>query len=344
MSLPQTGADEWEGPVDSPWLVVNPALRKLDAFATRTVVESRVLTEPPAACSDGQRWLVGDAPGGAWALKDGKLAIAYGDNASNGWVFANVANEGSEIYVKDEALLIEYLGGQWIVSPDRVRHLNDIADVDLTGLNDGDTLYWDQSNGQFYPGSPNAPPLSTIHLSDIEDVDLTGLADGAVLRYDLSNGVWYVSFDANALEFTACRLRKAANLTAQNVTAALTAVTWNTEIFDTHELHDSVSNTDRITPLQSGYWEFEGLIELANISTGNWVRAQIHRFDSGGALVEILGASTMEVSATGTFQISVSSGPCRMEFGEYAKLMLQVETDSLVDITTTSRFSGRRIA
>lgn len=213
-TTPQTGAPEWEQAQASPWLTANKARRTFDAFALRTSVIDRDLTAPPATCSDGARYLVAATATGDWAGHDGQLAIAFGTNASNGWVFATAANEGVQIWVEDEETQIEYVNGQWVLSPDQIRFFGDLADVDLTGLNDGDQVYYDASNMQWYP----APPLSgsqpaggttgqvltkqsdtsgdvfwdTMTLNDLGDVDLGGgLNDGDQLLWDSSNAQWY---------------------------------------------------------------------------------------------------------------------------------------------------------
>lgn len=214
MSTPQTGAPEWDSQQASPWLPANKARRTFDAFCLRTTVIDRDLTAPPATCSDGARYFVATGATGDWAGKDGQLAIAFGTNASNGWVFALLATEGVQIWIEDEETQIEYVNGAWILSPDQVRYLGDLADVDLTGLNDGDQIYWDASNGQWFPAPPSAGSQpaggttgqvltkqsatdgdvywNTLTVNELADVDITaGLNDGDQLLWDSSNAAWY---------------------------------------------------------------------------------------------------------------------------------------------------------
>ena len=113
MTLPHTGAGEWAASQASPWETVNAALRMLDAAATRFVIEDRDLAAPPGSCSDGGCYLVAASPTGAWSGQAGKLAVAIGTNASNGWLFVTVAAEGNQIYVRDEDLTIEHNGTSW---------------------------------------------------------------------------------------------------------------------------------------------------------------------------------------------------------------------------------------
>jgi len=113
-------------------------------------------------------------------------------NAANGWYFITFANEGNQLYVLDEGLLIEYINDAWQTSPDRVQYLNDISDVDLTALQDGDQLQWDASNQQWVPVELAALGGAT-NLNELDDVDTSGIADGYALIYEASTGKWYPS-------------------------------------------------------------------------------------------------------------------------------------------------------
>lgn len=116
MTLPRTGAGEWAASQASPWETVNLALRLLDAGACRFLIEDRDLTAPPGSCADGACYLVKATATGTWAGYDGKLAVAIGANASNGWQFITVAVEGMQLYVRDENLTIQYDGAAWASS------------------------------------------------------------------------------------------------------------------------------------------------------------------------------------------------------------------------------------
>jgi hypothetical protein len=202
---PNVGAPEWDAAQATPWLTTNKALRIFDAFSAYSIIEDRDLTAPPGACADGARYLLPAAGvlGGAWLSHNGQLAIAMGANASNGWLFAVVALEGVFLFVRDENLQIRHDGAAWQPKPDDVAFLNDLVDVDTTGLVDGLVLKWDASNGHWYAaqdmndGAGGGGGSSVLRLDDLLDVDLSGLADGYTIKWDASNGFWYPAPDLN---------------------------------------------------------------------------------------------------------------------------------------------------
>ena len=60
--------------------------------------------------------------------------------------------------------------------------LNDLGDVVITSVQNGDILFWDGSD--WVNGG--------LNLEDLLDVDLTGLADNDFLQYDLASDTWKV--------------------------------------------------------------------------------------------------------------------------------------------------------
>jgi hypothetical protein len=112
-TLPHTGATELVAGQNAAETAVNEMGRYLDANASRAIIEDRDLTAPPGSCADGALYLVAASPTGAWSGKAGMLAIAFGANASNGWLFQTVATEGFRLYIKDENIEILYDGASW---------------------------------------------------------------------------------------------------------------------------------------------------------------------------------------------------------------------------------------
>jgi hypothetical protein len=65
--------------------------------------------------------------------------------------------------------------------------LDDLGDVDLTGLADGDVLTYDSGSGLWVPAAPGGGSLA---LDDLSDVDAAAPNDGDVLTYDSGSGNW----------------------------------------------------------------------------------------------------------------------------------------------------------
>ena len=77
LALPYLGASQSQKHV-----TVNEGLRFLDVLV-QIAVKSAVLSAPPGAPTDGQRWIIGSAPTGLWAGRATQIA-AWQDGA---WVF-----------------------------------------------------------------------------------------------------------------------------------------------------------------------------------------------------------------------------------------------------------------
>lgn len=164
MTLPRTGAGEWASSQASPWETVNLALRLLDAGACRFLIEDRDLTAPPGSCADGACYLVAASPTGDWSGKAGKLAVAIGTNASNGWQFITVAIEGVDLYVRDENITIEYNGSSWITSSglQPANNLSDLANAAAARANLGVSDY---RIGFFFTTAPAGSEVLAMHVA-----------------------------------------------------------------------------------------------------------------------------------------------------------------------------------
>lgn len=86
----------------------NEALRAIDALAQLSVKDKDLATPPPSP-ADGDRYIVADAAGGAWAGRTAQIA-AFQDNA---WEF-HLPREGWISWVADETKLYAFDGNGWI--------------------------------------------------------------------------------------------------------------------------------------------------------------------------------------------------------------------------------------
>jgi hypothetical protein len=83
-------------------VTVNEALRRLDALV-QAAVESTALSAPPVTPAEGQRWIVGPAPTGAWTGQAGRIA-SWSDGA---WTFL-VPLDGWLIWDRAQARLLTW--------------------------------------------------------------------------------------------------------------------------------------------------------------------------------------------------------------------------------------------
>jgi hypothetical protein len=88
----------------------NEALRDLDSIVQLSVLD-RDLAAPPASPAAGDRYLVAASATGAWSGHSGAIA-AWQDGA---WLFYS-PREGWVVWVADEALLIGWSAGAWVLA------------------------------------------------------------------------------------------------------------------------------------------------------------------------------------------------------------------------------------
>lgn len=151
------------------------------------------------------------------------------------------------------------------------------------------------------------------------------------------------SYVAPTTTFSGAKVRKAADLTAQNVTAGATAITWDTENWDTEGYHSTSSNTDRLTIPLGGKYVCRGQLVLNNVASASWMSVEIHRYNNASVLQEKIAWQMIEISAAGNFGLNLS-GSAAFSAGDYAIMTAQVEsTDTSVDIDTDSWFEIQRL-
>jgi hypothetical protein len=85
----------------------NEALAALDLLAQGAVLSAGA-NSPPADPAEGECWLVGDSPDGAWAGHSGKLA----GWTAGGWRFV-APRDGMTAWVAAEGVYARYAEGVW---------------------------------------------------------------------------------------------------------------------------------------------------------------------------------------------------------------------------------------
>jgi len=95
----------------------NEALRTLDALVQLSVAD-RSRTNPPAGPEEGDRHIVAPSAEGAWAGRDGQVAVRQ-DGA---WAYFQ-PGEGWRAWVEAEQSLLLFRGGQWGSPGDQLQNL-----------------------------------------------------------------------------------------------------------------------------------------------------------------------------------------------------------------------------
>lgn len=88
-----------------PEVLVDRAIRVLEAFAGTLSVKSQHDTAPPGSPADGDCYIVQQPATGAWATQENAVAIYLGDTGT--WYFA-APWDGLEAYVQDESAYIRW--------------------------------------------------------------------------------------------------------------------------------------------------------------------------------------------------------------------------------------------
>jgi hypothetical protein len=84
----------------------NEAINDLDALA-QLCVASRSLATPPASPADGDAYIIGSSPTGAWEGRQNQIALYY-----SGWRF-KTPKAGWLAFVQSEAKFVAFNGSAW---------------------------------------------------------------------------------------------------------------------------------------------------------------------------------------------------------------------------------------
>ena len=93
---------------ESGWNTGMDANLKLVDALMHLLVKSRAQNTPPASPADGERYIVGPTPNGAWAGQAGQIAV----RREGDWVFY-APQIGWLAFIEDEAVLVAYKDTGW---------------------------------------------------------------------------------------------------------------------------------------------------------------------------------------------------------------------------------------
>lgn len=116
-TTPNALLEEWPSGTPSGSVPVNDALQVIDALLRPGgIVQDKDLTAPPTTvfADAGKRWIVGPSATGAWAGKDGQIALC---TAADTWRYFT-PSEGWRAYLLDEDAEYTHNGTAWeLASP-----------------------------------------------------------------------------------------------------------------------------------------------------------------------------------------------------------------------------------
>lgn len=132
--------------------------------------------------------------------------------------------------------------------------------------------------------------------------------------------------------FRGARVKKSVAQTDADYTTA-TAITWDAEDFDTDTLHDNVTNNSRFTiPAGVSYVEIGAHVNANDVTSGLFLALTLRK--DGSTNIAIQRISTVNA----TNNLTVTSGPIAVAANEYYEAVLQVQTDTSINVGTTSAF------
>jgi hypothetical protein len=142
---------------------------------------------------------------------------------------------------------------------------------------------------------------------------------------------------AASFDFRGAKAKKVADQTAQNFTTAA-AVIWDTEDYDTDALHDNVTNNSRMTvPADVSYVKLIGSVRLANVTASNAVVLTIRK---NGTTTISQSCGNITLTNPGLIILSAVEAVVATD---YFELLIQIGTDTSVDITAQGSFFAMEV-
>lgn len=160
-------------------IVINEALVSFDAIIGGSVLA--IQNGPPASPADGDAYIVGTAPTGAWTGHENDIAFWF-----NGWRFIDTIQK-MRMWVMSPGAFFTRQVGSWTQDPaGAATQLGDLTDVDGSTPLNGYILRFNDTTGMWEP----SPLEVSSDLADLGDVSLSSPAAGHVLVYDAVTQKW----------------------------------------------------------------------------------------------------------------------------------------------------------
>lgn len=136
--------------------------------------------------------------------------------------------------------------------------------------------------------------------------------------------------------FKGALVRKSADQTGANYTAT-TAISWNTEVYDTDGFHDNVTNNTRLTVLANGYVRLVGEVIVIALTAGVGLSIDIRK--NGASFFGIPSQDSI-ADAGGAARMNVTTHVVEVVAGDYFELALTVVGDTSVTLPAAINWFG----
>ncbi len=121
-----------------------------------------------------------------------------------------------------------------------------------------------------------------------------------------------------------------------------TAIPWDSEVYDTDDIHDNAVNNTRLTvPTGVNRVQFQGTVLVTGATSGEF--ANLHLSKNGVLTAIGLPTTTVEVTDT-TFSMNLSSPVFEVIAGDFFELELEIETDTSITLDNDRSWFSMEIA
>ncbi len=221
-----------------------------------------------------------------------------------------------------------------------------IADIDWNNLGYGSGLRYasiyvsTMAHGRAAIGS--AKGTNSLLKQNVKSLDYFNIGDTIKLSVLQTSGYATVPYAPQlmshllAVNTDAVRVRSSVNISVPNAT--WTTLNFDTEVFDSNNLHDAV-NPDRLTAPADGYYLIIGNILWALAAAGNGERGS-RILHSDGTLLARTGIASAPGTAYSPNPITNSATMWYMSAGDYVVLQAYQSEGSALNVLTSELFPG----
>lgn len=200
-----------------------------------------------------------------------------------------------------------------------------LAEFDVAGASDGDTLIYNNATGYFEPAVPSGAEV----IDDLTDVNTGTPSDGDVLTWDNVNSKWISEAPAAVVDMTAMHIHMAKAVSSQSIANnTATAIEFDTTINDPQNAWDS-NNHAFIVPAD-GTYVLTVAAFVDNAGSGSW-RLQPAIAVNGSNMW-----STQTVSTVSSLKLISGSVVLNLSEGDSVQILVNQNSGTSANIVATS--------